>query len=215
MKKRRSRGKPASFGPDVSRRSFLKGFGTAAAAAAATPAGALAAGVVGTATALSPRKLGPGEVSVSFTLNGKPAKVEVEPRVTLLDALRERLDTTGPKDVCDRGACGACTVLLDGEPVTACMVLALDAAGRDVLTAEGIGEPGNLDRVQSAFCETDALQCGFCTPGMVTTVYALLRKNPEPTLDQVREACAGNLCRCGTYTKVFEAALRAARAGRK
>ncbi|HET6203284.1 MAG TPA: (2Fe-2S)-binding protein [Planctomycetota bacterium] len=188
---------------------LLKGFGLAAAGAAAAPGCAIPVPAERTV-----RKLGPGPTPVAFTLNGRRTRLEVEPRLTLLDALRERLDQTGPKEVCDRGACGACTVILDGRPVNACMVLAVDCEGRDVLTVEGIGTPESLDPTQRAFCETDALQCGFCTPGMVTSVYALLRHNPNPTPEQVREACAGNLCRCGTYPKVFEAALRAAR-GRK
>ncbi len=207
MRARRNR-KASPGGPDLSRRDLLKGLGLAAAGAAVPPGRAMAA----RAPAASPvPRVGPGPTPVSFTLNGKRARVEVEPRLTLLDVLRERLDHTGAKEVCDRGACGACTVLLDGRPVNACMVLALDCEGRDLLTIEGIGTPESPDRAQRAFCETDALQCGFCTPGMVTSIYALLRRHPDPTLAQVREACAGNLCRCGTYPKVFEAALRAAR----
>ncbi|HKB16185.1 MAG TPA: (2Fe-2S)-binding protein [Planctomycetota bacterium] len=200
--------KSASAGLDLSRRDLLKGFGLAAAGAAVPPGRATPARAAEGARA--PR-VGPGPTPVSFTLNGRRTRIEVEPRLTLLDALRERLDHTGPKEVCDRGACGACTVLLDGKPVNACMVLALDCEGRDLLTIEGIGTPESLDRAQRAFCETDALQCGFCTPGMVTSIVALLRRQPDPTLAQVREACSGNLCRCGTYPKVFEAALRAAR----
>jgi aerobic-type carbon monoxide dehydrogenase small subunit (CoxS/CutS family) len=158
----------------------------------------------------APAVLGPGAVPVGFTLNGKKATVEVEPRVTLLDALRQRLDLTGAKRVCDRGACGACTVQLDGVPVNSCMVLAVDVEGRTVNTIEGLAQGDQLHPVQAAFVEHDALQCGFCTPGMVMAVKCCLDRNPKPSLEEVRHAVSGNLCRCGTYPRVFAAALDAA-----
>jgi aerobic-type carbon monoxide dehydrogenase small subunit (CoxS/CutS family) len=129
--------------------------------------------------------------------------------------MRDRLDpgVTGPKLVCDVGTCGACTVLMDGKPVYSCLVLAVDAVGKKLTTVEGLGTPENLNEVQKAFVEHDGLMCGFCTPGFVTTISAYLKKNSTPTLDQVREACKGNFCRCGTYPRVFEAALAAAKAG--
>jgi len=138
--------------------------------------------------------------------------VTVEPRVTLLRALRNHLDLTGAKEICDRGSCGGCTVLLDGKPIASCLMLAADAVGHDITTVEGIGTPEKMSPVQAAFVEADALQCGFCTPGFVVASTALLRQNPSPTLEQVKDGLAGNICRCGTYSRVFEAVLKAAKA---
>ena len=190
----------------ISRRSFIKGAGAVAAAAglvrvpsASAEQKALPAGVV--------ESLGPGAESIELKINGQAAKLTIEPRVTLLGALREHLGLTGTKLVCDRGACGACTVHLDGRPVTSCMVLAVDARGHEITTIEGLGTPASMHPVQAAFVAHDALQCGFCTPGMVMSVAAALERNPKPTFDEIRHATAGNTCRCGTYTHVFEAAL--------
>ena len=159
-------------------------------------------------------RVGPGPVEVAFTLNGKATTVAVEPRVTLLDALRDRIGATGTKRVCDRGVCGACTIWLDGKVANACMILAVDAAGAQVTTIEGLASGDRLHPVQQAFCEQDALQCGFCTPGMVMSCAALLARTPKPTDDQVRAAVAGNLCRCGTYPHVLAAVRQAAGAGK-
>jgi len=134
--------------------------------------------------------------------------------VTLLDALRNHLDLTGAKQVCDRGGCGGCTVLLDGLPVKSCMMLAVDAEGHEITTVEGLGTPEKMSPVQQAFVEKDALQCGFCTPGFVVAATALLAKNPDPTLDQIKHGLSGNLCRCGTYGRIFEAVQSAAKAKR-
>ncbi|HYL58115.1 MAG TPA: (2Fe-2S)-binding protein [Candidatus Acidoferrales bacterium] len=201
--------KPRKSGA-ISRRSFIKGAGAVAAAAglvrvppAAADASPLPAGVA--------EKLGPDAVTIELTINGAPTKLTVEPRVTLLRALREHLGLTGTKLVCDRGACGACTVHLDGKPVTSCMMLAIDARGHAVTTIEGLGNPAQMHPVQAAFVEADALQCGFCTPGMVMSVAAALERNPAATLDEIKLATAGNICRCGTYPHVFEAALKVAR----
>ena len=146
-------------------------------------------------------------------MNGNKRDVQVEPRTTLLNALRNHLEpaVTGPKLVCDMGTCGACTVLLDGKPVYSCLVLAVDAVNKKITTVEGLGSPENPNAVQAAFVENDALMCGFCTPGFVTTISAYLKKNPNPSLAEVREACKGNFCRCGTYPRVFEAALAASK----
>lgn len=192
----------------LTRRGFLKGVG----------GGLAGAGVLSTAVLTAPEEaqaagkvLGPGRVPITLKVNGRPARVEVEPRTTLLTALRDHLDLTGAKLICDRGECGGCTVLLNGKPVYACMMLALDAQGREITTVEGLAKGDQLDPVQQAFVAHDALMCGFCTPGFVVSVRALLNRNPNPTLDDVKLACAGNLCRCGTYPKVFEAALAAAK----
>jgi len=153
-----------------------------------------------------------GPTSIVLQVNGQDRKVTVEPRATLLSALRDQLDppVTGPKLVCDMGTCGACTVLLDDKPVYACLVLALDAVGKKITTIEGLGSLQNLSAVQAEFVDKDALMCGFCTPGFVISVSALLAQNPHPTLEEVREACKGNFCRCGAYPRVFEAALAVA-----
>jgi xanthine dehydrogenase YagT iron-sulfur-binding subunit len=154
-----------------------------------------------------------GTVKVVHVVNGQKREALVEPRTTLLNALRNHLEpaVTGPKLVCDVGTCGACTVLLDDKPVYSCLVLAVDAANKKVTTVEGLGTPEKPNAVQTAFVENDALMCGFCTPGFVTTISAYLKKNPNPSLAEVREACKGNFCRCGTYPRVFEAALAAAK----
>jgi aerobic-type carbon monoxide dehydrogenase small subunit (CoxS/CutS family) len=154
-----------------------------------------------------------GTLNVALNINGKKRTAKVEPRTTLLNTLRNNLDPpiTGPKLVCDAGTCGACTVLLDGKPVYSCLVLAIDATGREITTVEGLGSPTALNGVQSAFCEKDALMCGFCTPGFVTTLSAYLKTNPNPGEQEIRDACKGNFCRCGTYPRIFEAALAAAR----
>jgi aerobic-type carbon monoxide dehydrogenase small subunit (CoxS/CutS family) len=158
-----------------------------------------------------------GTMSVALQINGKNRAASVEPRTTLLNTMRNHLNPplTGPKLVCDHGTCGACTVMMDEKPVYSCLVLAVDAQGKRITTVEGLGTPENLNAVQAAFVEHDATMCGFCTPGFVTTISAYLRKNPNPTEDQIREACKGNFCRCGTYPKVFEAALAAARNNRR
>ena len=200
---------------DPSRRKFLKGVGVAGAGAA------LADHLLATNTAADtpePDAAGApvsGSVNIALDINGQKRNVTVEPRTTLLSSMRDRLDPaiTGPKLVCDMGTCGACTVIMDGKPVYSCLVLAVDAVGKKLTTVEGLGSPENMNEVQKAFVERDALMCGFCTPGFVTTVSAYLKRNSNPTLDDVREACKGNFCRCGTYPRVFEAALAAAKAG--
>jgi aerobic-type carbon monoxide dehydrogenase small subunit (CoxS/CutS family) len=190
--------------PSFSRRSFLKSAGVSA--AATTMVGAGEPGLA------APAVLGPGPVALELEVNGAVRGVSVEPRVTLLDALRNHLDLTGAKPVCDRGGCGGCTVLLDGAPVASCLMLAADAEGHEITTVEGIGTPESLSPLQAAFVEKDALQCGFCTPGFVASGTALLAKNPNPTLDEIKAGLAGNLCRCGTYSRIFEAVQQAARA---
>jgi aerobic-type carbon monoxide dehydrogenase small subunit (CoxS/CutS family) len=202
----------------MSRRRFLRG---AAVAAVATDA------ALGRITeAAEPKPAAPaepnaaalntvisGEVKVTLDVNGQQRAVTVEPRTTLVNALRDRLEPalTGPKLVCDAGTCGACTVLLNGKPVFGCSVLAIDAVGKKVTTVEGLGTPDKMNPVQAAFVEKDAMMCGFCTSGFVTTISALLKENPNPNEQQVREACKGNFCRCGTYPHVFEAAMAAAK----
>ena len=186
--------------PGFSRRSFLKTVG----------AGGVAAGVLtkaSNADAQGAAVAGPGPVPVTLNVNGKTLRLEIEPRVTLLDALRTRLDLTGVKRVCDRGSCGACTMIADGRTIYACSTLAIEAQGKKIRTVESFTQGTVLHPVQQAFCDRDGLMCGFCTPGFVTSAVALLEKNPNPTREEARRALDGNICRCGTYVRVLEAAL--------
>ena len=194
----------------VSRRAFLKTSGLSAAAATVMSTG------VAALPDTAPEVIGPGAVPIVLNVNGKPVRIEVTPATTLVEALRGPLNHTGTKVVCDRGACSACTVWIDGTPVNSCMTLAIDVGTRQVRTIEGLAKGEVLHPVQAAFIEYDAMQCGYCTPGMVMSCAALLERNPNPTEGDVRQATSGNLCRCGTYPKVFEATLAAAgRKGRK
>jgi len=192
---------------NFSRRSFLKSFGTTAAIAATAQVEAVAQELQ---KANAEKTYGPGPVPVTLNVNGKPVTLQLEPRVTLLEALRNHLSLTGAKEVCDRATCGACTVLLDDVPVYSCSMLAIEAQGRAITTVEGLATNGQLTKVQAAFVEQDALMCGYCTPGFVMSVTALLRQNPQPSADQVKHACCGNLCRCGTYPRIMQAAFKAA-----
>jgi len=191
----------------LSRRSFLKTFGASAGVAATAQVEAVAAEL---AKANAERAYGPGPVPITLQVNGEALKVELEPRVTLLDALRNHLKLTGSKEVCDRGTCGACSVFLDDKLAYSCSVLAIEAQRFRITTIAGLAKDGKLTPVQQAFIEQDALMCGYCTPGFVMSVTALLKQNPHPTAEQVKKACSGNLCRCGTYPRVMQAALKAA-----
>ena len=194
-----------------SRRGFMSSVGIGGGAlgtgllereAQAAPAGAV--GVVG-----------PGPVPITLNLNGKPVNLTVEPRVTLCDALRDHLDITGAKRVCDRATCGACTVSLNGKSVYSCTVLAIDAQGKNIETIEGLASGNSLHPVSQAFWDNDAQQCGYCTPGFVMATKCFLDEHPNPTLEQVKQGLGGNLCRCGTYMGVRKAALQAAAAMKK
>lgn len=186
---------------DVSRRAFLQG--TSAATAAITLAAADGQSHVQAAD--DDEVLGPGPVKIQLNVNGNRVETTVEPRVTLLDALRDYLDVTGCKRVCDRGTCGSCTVLLDGKPVYACSVLAVDARGKRITTAEGLMNGERLHPVQQVFWQRDASQCGFCTPGFVVACAAVLQKNPRAAADEIKRGLDGNICRCGTYEQMAHA----------
>ena len=176
-----------------SRRSWLGGVGT----------GAVGVGVLEPeADAQAAPKVMSGEVEISLDINGKKRSVKVEPRTTLLDALRNRMDLTGAKRVCDRGTCGACTVSVNGKIVYGCTMLAVDAVGKNIQTIEGIAPEGQLHPVSAAFVNNDAQQCGYCTPGFVMAAKGFLDKNPNPTSEQVEKGLAGNICRCGTYSRI-------------
>lgn len=155
------------------------------------------------------------EQVIKLTVNGDPVEVTVSPRVTLLEVIRDNLELTGTKEACSLGECGACTVILDGKTVNSCLVLAVEAKGKEVLTIEGLGKDGELHPLQQAFIDEGAVQCGFCTPGMILSAKALLDKNPEPDEDDIKEALAGNLCRCTGYVKIVKAVKTAARAMKK
>jgi len=156
--------------------------------------------------------MGPGAVPVTLTINGKPMKVSVEPRETLLDVLRNKLDLTGAKRVCDRGTCGACSVLVNGKVMYACTILAIDAQGKQITTVEGFAlSRGRPHPVVAAFVNHDAQQCGYCTPGFVVAAKAFLDTHPAPTYEQVKDGLGGNLCRCGTYVGIRQAVLEAAK----
>jgi len=154
---------------------------------------------------------GPAAIPVALNVNGEAVTVRVPPRRTLLDTLRESLALTGTKRVCDEGTCGACTVLVEGRPVYACMTLAIACEGKPVETIEGLAKDGELHPVQRAFIDADAFQCGFCTPGQIMSIVALLRENAAPTEEDVRRAVAGNLCRCGAYPNIVAAGVSAGR----
>jgi xanthine dehydrogenase YagT iron-sulfur-binding subunit len=194
--------------PGFSRRSFLKTVG----------AGGVAAGVLAKAPAVDaqgPAVVGPGAVPITLNVNGRVQRLTIEPRVTLLDALRMRADLTGNKRGCDRGACGACTMIVDGRTVYACSTLAIEVQGKQIRTVDGLASGGKLHPVQQAFCDKDALMCGFCTPGFVMASVGLLEKHPNATPEQIKKGLDGNICRCGTFSRVFEAvASLSTRAGR-
>lgn len=190
----------------LSRRKFITGVGTVVGAGVALPSATL---LKPSPADAAPAALGPGAVSLQLNVNGKDVTVQVEPRETLAEVLRNHLDLTGTKIACDRGGCGACTVMLDGKTVYSCMTLAVDAVGKKIVTVEGLGED---HPVIQAFVKHDALQCGYCTPGFVVSGAALVAKKKNPTLDDVKEGVRGNICRCGTYMGIF-AAIREAGGG--
>jgi len=191
----------------VSRRDFLK---ISTISAAAVP-------ILGTKVveaAGEPVKVyGPGKVPVELTVNGHKHTVRVEPRVTLLDALRDQLDITGAKRVCDRAECGACTVIMDSKAVYACSILAIEAQGKVITTVESLMQGDQLHPIQQAFVENDASQCGFCTPGFVVALRAFLDKHPDATPEEIRHGLSGNLCRCGTYHGIQLAIAQLAQKG--
>ena len=186
----------------ITRRGFLQLMGAGAVASTATQ---------GIGAESTTGVLGPGEtVRINLLINGRRHSLVVEPRWSLLYVLRERLGLTGTKVGCERGECGACTVLINGQPRYACMTLALEAEGKEITTLEGLMRGEELGAVQQAFLEKDAFQCGYCTPGQIMAVEGLLRSNPNPSFEEIRQGVSGNLCRCGAYEHIFKAAQRAA-----
>jgi xanthine dehydrogenase YagT iron-sulfur-binding subunit len=187
-----------SAGASFNRRNFLKSAGVAG----------LADTIVTQQEAEAqsgPAAVGPGETAVRLNVNGKNIDLMIEPRVTLLDALRMRANLTGNKRGCDRGACGACTMLVDGHTVYSCSTLAIEVQGKKIRTVDGLANGNDLHPVQRAFCDKDALMCGFCTPGFIMASVGLLEKHPNPTEEQIKKELDGNICRCGTFARIFEA----------
>ena len=201
---------PAKPKSGFSRRGFIRGVG-------------IGGGTVGTgllekeahAAPLPASVAGPGPVAVTLTINGKPVNLKIEPRVTLLDAMRNYAGLTGAKRVCDRGTCGACTMIVGGKTVYSCTVLAIDAQGKNIETIEGLGAGSNLHPVSAAFVNNDAQQCGYCTSGFVMAAKGFLDEHPNPSMEDVKHGLGGNLCRCGTYMGVRKAVLEVAAATRK
>ena len=196
----------------ISRRRFLEGTGAALSAAAAAPA-LRAQQRPGSATGSTAAPGAAPRTTITLTINGASRRVEVEDRWTLAEALRDHLGLTGTKIGCDRGECGACTVLVDGKPRLACLTLAASCAGRSIETIESLAGNGRMSALQQAFHERLGTQCGFCTPGMVMSAEALLRANPRPSEDDIRRALGGNLCRCTGYVKIIESVQCACAAG--
>ena len=193
----------------ISRRKFLK---TASGAVAVGLLAKPAARAKASTTTTKRLPMGPGQVEVKLNVNGKDHVLKLEPRVTLVQALRERLYLTGTKRTCDHGECGACTVLINGRAVCSCMTLAVNAQGKKIVTIEGLSQGKVLARLQKAFVEHDAMQCGFCTPGMLMSLKALLDRHPQATSTQIKTALAGNYCRCGALPNILKAANAVARA---
>lgn len=201
-------------GTNISRRNFLKGVGTGTVAATVAPT--VLIGSEKTAEAQTDEAI--ANATIQLNINGKTSQVEVEARTTLLTVLRDGTDTsgnnidlTGAKLICDRGECGGCTVMADGKPVYACMMLAIEAEGKEITTVEGLADGDNLHPVQEAFIQHDALMCGFCTPGFIVSSAALLNENATPTLEEIKIGLSGNTCRCGTYPFIFDAVKTASR----
>jgi xanthine dehydrogenase YagT iron-sulfur-binding subunit len=185
------------------RRQFLKATGMAPIAAGVVAGAAVAEAQSGAAI------VGPGDVAIELMVNGKRLALRVEPRMTLLNAIRNTADITGNKRGCDRGVCGACTMIIDGRTAYSCSTLAIETVGKQIRTVDGLASGATLHPVQQAFCDRDALMCGFCTPGFVMATVALIEKHPKPTVEQVKKGLDGNICRCGTFVRIMEAALTA------
>jgi aerobic-type carbon monoxide dehydrogenase small subunit (CoxS/CutS family) len=188
--------------PGFTRRNFLKTVG-----AGGVAAGAVLAKAPGLEAQGGVKAVGPDPVPITLSVNGQTVRLDIEPRTTLLDALRmhAREPMTGNKRGCDRGACGACTMIVDGRTVYACSTLAIEVQGKKIRTVDGLASGGRLHPVQQAFCDKDALMCGFCTPGFVMASVGLLEKHPNPTPEQIKKGLDGNICRCGTFSRIFEA----------
>ncbi len=200
----------------VSRRHFLQGAGGAAAGSVliGLPQLAHAEQPDAVATRNGLKRFSASGARITLDVNSRGAQLTVTPETTLLQAVRESLNLTGAKEVCDRGACGACTMLVDGRSVNSCMMLAIDAVGHKITTVEGLGNDGQFDPVQQAFVDHDACQCGYCIPGFVVRSRALLDETPRPDREAIKHGLCGNICRCAAYVRIFDAVQAAAKGGR-
>ena len=205
-KNQKSEAKP---GKNITRRSFIRGAGLSTAGSVLLTTNAFA--LANKDELATGKEFGPDAITIKMKVNGISKSLSVEPRTTLASALRDHLELTGTKVVCDRGSCSACTVYLDGKPVNSCMLSVFDVGEKEVTTIEGIAKNGELHPVQQAFIEHDASQCGYCTPGMVMSCVHLVDNNTAPNLEDVKNATRGNLCRCGTHPHVFKATLDASK----
>ena len=208
----KSHQKDAGGDNGFSRRSFLKGVGTGVISTAVLP-GVVSAGEY--VEKIQTPEEGVTRAAITLNVNGQNRRVTVESRATLANVLRSELELTGTKVGCDRGECGGCTVLIDGEPVYSCMTLAMDAVGREIVTIEGLAKNGQLSPVQQAFLEYDGFQCGYCTPGEIMAAEGLLAKNPNPSTEEIKRGMSGNLCRCAAYQHIFVSVAEAAKKGRR
>jgi xanthine dehydrogenase YagT iron-sulfur-binding subunit len=198
--------RPPAKTQGVSRRSFIQTMGISAAAGSV---GARLEAAAAQPAAPEAPIFGPDPAPLTLTVNGNALRATVDPATTLLDALRLHFNLTGSKEICDRGSCGGCSVLVNGRLVNSCMMLAVDAVGANVETVEGLERNGKLHVLQESFVRHDALQCGYCTPGLLMACKALIDANPQPSLDDIKQGLSGNICRCGAYTNVFNAVLEA------
>lgn len=198
----------------ISRRNFIKGFGGGIVGTAAVGSAISSHASAQSGPANSVIR-GPDKIPITLTINGKKYDLKFEPRVTLLDAIRDHIGLTGSKRVCNRGECGACTVILNGKTVYACSMFAIDADGGVIETIEGLAKEDQLHPLQESFVKQDAIQCGFCTSGFIVSSAALLNANPSPSLDQIKEGVAGHVCRCGSYPHIFDAVDEAVKNMRK
>ncbi len=192
----------------VTRRSFIKGVGVGVVSTSVLP---VVMSACGESRDGMLAEEGVTEATITLRVNGQTRSVTVESRATLADTLRNKLKLTGAKVVCDRGECGGCTVLLDGEPMYACMMLAFNAVGKEIVTIEGLAKDGKLSSVQQAFIDHDAYQCGYCTPGQIIAAEGLLKKNDNPDLEEIKRGMSGNICRCAAYQHIFTAVAAAAK----
>lgn len=208
----KSRNDKSGNGNGVSRRSFIKGMGAGVVTTAVIPSVMCARGDLETIRA--PEE-GVTKATITLKVNGQNRRVTVESRATLANTLRNELNMTGTKIVCDRGECGGCSVLIDGDPTYSCMTLAMDAAGKDITTIEGLAKDGKLSPVQQAFVDYDAYQCGYCTSGQIITATGLLEKNSNPSLSEIKRGMSGSICRCAAYQHIFAAVADAAKKGRR
>ena len=208
VKCRRTNMNQKSDSKGISRRKFIKGFGSGVVGGTVLAHSMPALSKDGTRE--QQQQLHEGKIPLALTVNGSLVKLLIEANTTLAEVLRDKLQLTGTKIVCNQGQCGGCTILLDGKAVYSCHLLALDAAGREVITIEGLLDGEKLHPIQEAFIEHDGFQCGFCTPGQIMTAQALLLKNPKPNPEQVKQEMSGNLCRCSAYPKIIDSVLAAA-----